>query len=74
MQSTRMSEPSALLVNLDSSKSKARKVQMHVELSEQLLRELKEVLPRLGYSSISEFVREKARKTIRENAFEKHQL
>jgi hypothetical protein len=47
-----MSEPSALLAKL-ASKSKASKVQMHVELAEQLLRELKTVLPSLGCSSIS---------------------
>ena len=46
---------------------------MHVELPEQLLRELKTILPSLGYSSISEFVREMARRTTRENASEKRQ-
>jgi metal-responsive CopG/Arc/MetJ family transcriptional regulator len=61
-----MSEASTSLVNL-SSRSKGRKVQIHVELPEQLLKELKDVLPRLGYSTLSEFVREMARNAVREH-------
>ena len=72
MQSTRMSEPSGLLAKL-ASKNKASKVQMHVELPEQVLTELKAVIPRMGYSSISEFIREMARRTIRGETFERHQ-
>jgi hypothetical protein len=63
---SRMGEASASLVNL-SSRSKGGRVQIHVEFPEQLLKELKEVLPRLGYSTLSEFVRDMARKAIREH-------